>query len=178
MTHTHGISTAVRQAALTVHALSDADRTWLLDALPAHEREQLGALVEELRALGIPQDSALVGEIARSSPPATGQGDWLSGLDARGMQALETVLRGESAELRRTALAIFPEDARRQLLDALGPTHEQGAELPAAPAPALVRALRAAIEPRWKTAAQQANVNPVSRWSFVRTRIAKLGRFS
>lgn len=178
MTHTHGTSTAARQAALTVHALSDADRKWLLDALPAHEREQLSALVEELRALGIPQDSALVGEIASSRPPGTGQGEWPSALDAAGTQALAAVLRGEPPELRRTALAILPEGARTQLLDALGPTHERGAELPATPAPALARALRAAIEPRWKAAAQQANVKAAPRWSFMRTRIAKLGRLS
>lgn len=49
-----------RHAALLLHAMSPADRKWMLDALPQEERADLVPLLAELEALGIEQDPALI----------------------------------------------------------------------------------------------------------------------
>jgi hypothetical protein len=58
-----------RQAALLLHTLTPADREWLLARLSDAERLALEPLLEELRALGIPADRELLGEVI----PAPGE---------------------------------------------------------------------------------------------------------
>jgi len=57
------ISSRVRQAALTLHAMAPQDAAWLLQQLPAIEAVELQALLEELRSLGIPSDPTLLDEL-------------------------------------------------------------------------------------------------------------------
>lgn len=54
-----------RRAALALHALVEADRQWVLQAMPAHHRDQLVPLLDELRELGIPPDPMAVEESLR-----------------------------------------------------------------------------------------------------------------
>jgi hypothetical protein len=45
-----------RQAALLLHALSEADRTWVMAALSEQERMELTVLLQELQDLNLPAD--------------------------------------------------------------------------------------------------------------------------
>ncbi|WP_140637074.1 hypothetical protein [Methylibium rhizosphaerae] len=51
---------SMRQAALTVHALNEADRRWVLEQLPQEERQPLLSLLRELAELGVPPDASLL----------------------------------------------------------------------------------------------------------------------
>lgn len=51
---------SMRQAALALHALNEADRRWVLEQLPQAERQPLLALLRELAELGMPADATLL----------------------------------------------------------------------------------------------------------------------
>lgn len=163
-----------RQAALTLHAMPASDRSWVLAALPPQEREQLHALLQELQALGIPADDALVAGLAQDAVPTERADDWLQDLDARGAAALARVLRGESGELTSAVLTILHDPARRQLIAALG-NGTDAAPL-AQVTPALERAVRSALEPGWRAALEAASRPQPSKWKLAKARIARLGR--
>lgn len=55
-----------RQAALLLHALSEADRVWILAALSEQERLELTGLVQELHELNVPADPS---RLAQWLPP-------------------------------------------------------------------------------------------------------------
>lgn len=55
----------LRLSALALHAVADRDRAWLLSRLPDTQRKQLSALVDELRATGVPADPELVRQLVR-----------------------------------------------------------------------------------------------------------------
>jgi hypothetical protein len=168
----HAAVHGVRQAALTLHAMPASDRAWLLAALSPQEREQLHALLEELQALGIPADSTLAAGLAQDAVPAAREADWLQELDARGAAALASVLRGESREFGSAVLTILREPARRQVIAALGSETDMAplAEV----APALERAVRGALEPRWRAVAAASRLQ-ASKWKLAKARIARLG---
>ncbi|TWD85735.1 hypothetical protein FB547_105247 [Variovorax beijingensis] len=63
-------SHGARHAALLLHAMSSEDRSWMLEALPASERADLVPLLEELEALGIERDPALIGDATAGVPYA------------------------------------------------------------------------------------------------------------
>ena len=80
-----------RRAALAMHALREADRSWILGQLPPAQREQLEGLLAELKALAIPASPALVQEMLAAAPadvkpqaraPAAQVDTWVSQLDA------------------------------------------------------------------------------------------------
>lgn len=50
----------VRRTALVLYSLSEQDRTWLLERLPASTRTVLAPLLQELRELGFPTQSDLL----------------------------------------------------------------------------------------------------------------------
>ena len=56
---TMGDESALRRAALTLHALGHDDRAWLLAKLPVSQRDELERLLAELQALGIPVERRL-----------------------------------------------------------------------------------------------------------------------
>jgi hypothetical protein len=61
---------ALRRAALALHAMSDADRAWMLDALPGRQKPALVMLLSELEELGLPADADLVADLITPVSPA------------------------------------------------------------------------------------------------------------
>lgn len=57
------------QAALLLHAMQASDRLWLLAQLMPSQRSALAGLLEELHALGIPADPALLESAPESRQP-------------------------------------------------------------------------------------------------------------
>lgn len=86
-----------REAALLLHALAPADREWLIAQLPDAERAPLRAHLDELRAIGIPADRALVEQVVAAPRAATAAAPTDGGDDA--MRALEEARAAEIAEL-------------------------------------------------------------------------------
>jgi len=60
---------AMRRAALLVHAMRAGDRAWVLAQLEPGERDPLAAMLAELRALGIPAESELLKQAAADAAP-------------------------------------------------------------------------------------------------------------
>lgn len=54
------LEAGLRQSALLLHAMQHGDRQWVLERLPADERNQVAPLLEELEALGIPRNRDLL----------------------------------------------------------------------------------------------------------------------
>jgi len=61
----------MKRAALTLHGLTDSDREWVLSQLPDAQSGELRTLVDELRALGFPQDLGLEPDPPPAAPKAT-----------------------------------------------------------------------------------------------------------
>jgi len=59
----------MRHAALLLHAMSPADRDWMLGELPAPERANLLLLLAELEALGIDSDPSLIDDAISGAAP-------------------------------------------------------------------------------------------------------------
>lgn len=114
-------ATSPRRAALLVHAMPAADRDWLLGTLASHHRVQLELLLEELRALEIPPDAALLREIVEAAPagPADAQAR-LARLAPREVAKLVHLLRDEPPQLVATLLAAQPWPWKGAVLAALG----------------------------------------------------------
>lgn len=175
MTHDPASPMAARQAALTLHALDASDRSWVLAALAPQEREQLHPLLEELKVLGIPADDALARDVAEAGIPSGKARDWLGDMDEGEGAALASVLREEPLELQRVVLAMLGEPARRHAIAALG--KGPGGEQTRPVAPALERAVRAALAPRWKARlAAAASAARAPAWKLAGARIARLVR--
>lgn len=131
---------ALRRAALSMHALDDVDRDWILAALPSAERDRLSPLLGELRELGIP---------AQAVPPATwvdaqaGTMDSLSALQEEDVIRLAELLRGEPPVIVETLLAAQPWPWRGRVLALLDhPAREPASR---AGGDALPSALQAAV---------------------------------
>jgi hypothetical protein len=56
----------VRKAALYLHGLEEADRSWLLNALSEEERESLHITLAELEKMGVPKGDAWLPELAEA----------------------------------------------------------------------------------------------------------------
>lgn len=129
-----------RQAAVALHALTEADRAAILNDLPMPDQEMLRGYLEELQALGFESGGREFDALAET--PA--------GLEAASASALFSVLEHEPTMLvaqvlalqdwswKAELLALFP-SARRELIRAAG----TGAGVPA---PARARFLRGALE--------------------------------
>jgi hypothetical protein len=105
----------VRKAALLLHTLSDLDRNWMLERLPAQHRRQLLDLVEELHGLGIPASQALLDAVkddttAGRAPICTPADDsWESRcaeIDRAGPSAVWPILRDEPEHLIARVMAV------------------------------------------------------------------------
>ena len=64
-----------RQAALLLHALGSADREWVLNSLPALQRDELRGLLQELQDLGIPADRHFLDQLALQAVAANSTRD-------------------------------------------------------------------------------------------------------
>lgn len=56
-----------RRAALTVHALAEQDRQWLMAQLTPDEAARLQPLLNELNQLGIPREVGLIGQLLQDA---------------------------------------------------------------------------------------------------------------
>lgn len=134
----------VRHAALLLHAMSPADRDWMLGELPSSERANLLPLLAELEALGIESDPSLIDDAISS---ATGAGfstatsfaaERLSGpiseeaalhaLDAQQVRSLVECLRLEPLGLVSELLRLADWPWREDLLAALEPAQRRKIE--------------------------------------------------
>ncbi|WP_374668324.1 hypothetical protein [Ramlibacter sp.] len=98
-----------RQAALFLHSMTPDDRHWLLQALPAGQRDRLTGLLKELLALQIPPDAALVrAAIGPARAPAAPQDDrsFLMQLAPGQIEALAGLLQQEPARLAAQCLVL------------------------------------------------------------------------
>jgi len=172
----------LRRAALTLHALSDADRGWLLAALPGTQRAVLQPLLAELRQLGIPREDAFLAGAQEHGAPAAAAGNdqWLLELDDVGVTALAGVLQAQPAQFTQALLALRPWPWRAQLLEALGEQTRSAvlaATLPA-PCPRLRAAILQALQPKWQAARDAQPVRPQGAWGRARARLARIRRLA
>jgi hypothetical protein len=109
----------LRKAALTLHALPQGDRGWVLDRLEPAHRQSLENLLRELANLGIPPDARLLQHavaIADDGGPAPGASATLDALSPAQAHAL---LRGEPAGLLARVLVMRAWTWREGFLQAL-----------------------------------------------------------
>lgn len=150
----------LRKAALALHALQDADRQWLLGALPAAQRQQLLPLLSELAALALPPDAEVIRQVLAKQPAqrAASPEPSASQLTPDMASALARTLLREAPKVQRMLLAALPDSDRQAVLplcqSAL--TREAAADTNTALAPAL----KASVERHWRKTALDAEVTP------------------
>lgn len=88
-----------RRAALTLHALPEADRAWLLRRLDPRQQLLLAEHLTELQSLGIPADRALVEQALQSNSDEDADPVWRRSLSACSGDAIHKVLSAEPASL-------------------------------------------------------------------------------
>jgi hypothetical protein len=147
-------SGGARHAALLLHAMAPADRAWMLEALPATQRDELQQLVAELETLGIASDPELIANatasIGRHAQPQRvpmSDEEMLHALDDAQLSAMVRMMRAEPIGLIVQWLRLADWPWRDRLFDALEPGHRRRVEAAlsvAAPPPA-PPALRAAL---------------------------------
>lgn len=135
-----------RLAALTLHALAEADRLWILGQVSAAQRQALQALLLELEDLGIPRDrslveAALAPAVENELPTQTGStlrvppqrmAEWLR---VEPVVIVARCLSLVDAQARAEVLRLLPEDLRASV--------EAAQDM--APAPALTAALASIV---------------------------------
>src|SRR4051812_22825027 len=107
----------LQRAALTLHALSERDRAWLLAALAPTQRERLAPLLAELEALGIPREPDLLSQVQDTTAPPVAS--WPQQMDAREIDALADMLAREPIVLTQVVLAMQPWNWTTRFLAAL-----------------------------------------------------------
>lgn len=139
---------AARQAALTLHALDEADRVWMLEALPPVQRLAIAPLLQELRELGIPGDAVtVVAEVDAD----TGQARPADESHEVDFGTVARILSEEPLRLTATLLASRPRQWRDGFLASLGPDYARRVQAEAVactPAPALQAAVLGALRSR------------------------------
>jgi hypothetical protein len=113
---------ALREAALSLHAMLPEDRDWLLQALPRQQSSALQALLAELRQLGIPPEAAQIRESDPSAATAIPLAS-LDCLDEGGFDALIRLLPTEPPRIAASLLGACTPARRRQALAALPPEY-------------------------------------------------------
>lgn len=155
---------SLRRAALTLHALAEADRAWVLAGLSAPQRQVLDPLLGELRALGIPQDRSALAAVAPNGAITE-----FATLDGEGVAALAGVLEPEPLELTRILLAIHPWSWRAELLHRLPPQRRAALEsLPAGSsvaAPKLAASALDLLAARVRACRASGGASTSRRWS-------------
>jgi hypothetical protein len=147
----------LQRAALSLHAMCDADRAWVLQALPASQQQVLRPVLDELQALGIPQDARLFdGIVQRPRSTAAAQPAFAEGE----ADAISELLRAEPP--RVTAALLAPADLPWLTARVAG----QPVQRSATSAPALQAAVR--VEMRRLLDAQGSRRAPASLWQRVR----------
>lgn len=169
----------LRQAALVLHALADADRAWVLASLPEAQRGLLQPLLAELHQLGIPREQAFLdGEPEDAAcGPQVREDSWLLDLDGDGVAALAVVLQAQPVQFIQALLAMRAWPWRAQLLESLGEEKRKAAlAAMAAPPPRFQAAMLQALNAKWQAARKQGSVVPPGPWARARARLARIGR--
>jgi hypothetical protein len=138
-----------RLAALTLHALAEHDRQWILAQVTPAQREELRSLLSELKSLGIPSDrslveAALVPAVQNEVPMQAGSALCVP------PQRMAQWLRGEPVAIVARCLSLLDAGARDEVLRLLPEDLRASVEAtPAlAPAPALAAALASIVSER------------------------------
>ncbi|HEX7888057.1 MAG TPA: hypothetical protein VF522_01750 [Ramlibacter sp.] len=142
---------AARRAALTIHALGEEDRAWMLAQLQPQQRAVLEPLLSELRDLGIQSDRRVLEQIESDSPSPVSATARLARLGRPQIQHLARLLEQEPPEVTRALLAAGDAAWRNSLLKALDPrfaTRVRGLSSAVSNGPALAAALLAVVEGR------------------------------
>lgn len=128
------VPTAERQAALALHSMQPADRSWMLERLPAAGRKQLQGLLDELNALGVPAQPQWMLERCLGGPAGEVRGnavpeptDERQRLRSLSAQQAHRLLAGEPDRLIADVLQLGPFPWQASLLDLL-PARRAGIE--------------------------------------------------
>lgn len=135
-----------RLAALTLHALAEDDRLWILGQVSAAQRQALQALLLELEDLGIPRDRSLVE--AALAPAVENELPMQAGSALRvPPQRMAEWLRGEPVIIVARCLSLVDAQARAEVLRLLPEDLRASVEAAhdMAPAPALTAALTSIV---------------------------------
>ncbi|WCM91112.1 hypothetical protein M5C99_11780 [Acidovorax sp. NCPPB 2350] len=116
-----------RKAALLLHAMTPADRSWVLDRMPQHQQHELRALLAELHELGISPDPDAVREVLSATtaperdaaPGSWTDPDFLMAIDAGDVEALALAWRSQPVRMVAHALRLRPWPWRHALLEQL-----------------------------------------------------------
>lgn len=111
-----------RRAALTLHALPEADRQWVLQRLEPMLQQTLQGHLEELAELGIPSDPSLIKQAL--SEAAARDGDWRRRLDGRDAALVHELLADEPAGVLARVLQAGPWSWESALLSQV-PAHRR-----------------------------------------------------
>lgn len=110
-----------RRAALTLHALPDVDRGWVLRRLDPRQQRVVEGHLEELRALGIPADVALVDEALQRADVPEPENAWHRVLTRRDAAVMIECLCDEPAMLIARVLNRGPWRWANSVLEAMTP---------------------------------------------------------
>lgn len=165
------------QAALTLHAMRPIDRAWMLDQLPAPQRKELTALLDELQSLGIPADPQIALDATRvptcipqSSATAVQREEApINDLDFLGKSSAESlyiVLADEPCELVAMLLSLEDFAWRPTLISLLSPAKRAALQNAKARAlsPTLSTAMVAAIVDRLRGIETPTVISPRLSW--------------
>ncbi|MBV8621502.1 MAG: hypothetical protein JOY84_21775 [Curvibacter sp.] len=118
-----------RQAALLLHGLAADDRIWALSQLPERQEQRMRELLDELRALGIPQDGRWVKEVVASTsdnesgpvtlPGSISDSEYFSKLAEPAVSVLVGLLRNEPDGLIARFLQVNAWSWRQNFMDQL-----------------------------------------------------------
>lgn len=145
----------LRRAALSLHALHDADRDWILASLPSAPGERLRILLNELQDLGIPSRAV---PMETWADPLPGTVAYLWTLQDEELVWLANLLRAEPPVIATTLLGVHPWPWRERFRALLNASKSEPAwsAAPCDPAPtALQTAVLQAVCHRMQTAARR-----------------------
>lgn len=116
------MSLSLRRAALTLYALSDVDRKWVLQRLTSEQREALTPLLDDLLHLGIPTDPEIVQTVLRDAQdrPSADPDDRVQALWHSDENRIVALLRPEPDEFVARLLALRDWPWTKTVLDRLG----------------------------------------------------------
>ena len=111
-----------RRAALTLHALPEADREWVLHRLDVGQQQLVNEQLLELKSLGVVADESLVRQALAQGAEREATLGWRKTLGLCDADRVFTLLQGEPATLIARVLAQGPWAWEAALLEQLGPS--------------------------------------------------------
>lgn len=111
-----------RRAALTLHALPEEDREWVLRRLDPGQQQLVSEQLSELQALGVVADERLVRQALDQSGEREAPQGWQERLRLCDAASMLGLLQGEPASLIARVLALGPWPWEQAFLEHVGPT--------------------------------------------------------